>query len=206
MRTDYDFVGMLLILTIGRRDAEDRSQSHEFGSARAAGRCERRVSGPPAVTAGDPDGEPAGLAQFRQWMRAGAPAAPICETLDFDLSAVGYGMTAFTARLDRRFNNPAGVIHGGFVTVVMSSSMSCAVHTTLRDGERYTTTDIVTHLVRPLMSSDGPVVATGRLIQRSRRGATAEGRVVDAAGRLVAHGTTTCVIFPAPSDKQESKK
>lgn len=163
------------------------------------------MSGRAAMAANDPATDPAGLAHFRELLRTGESAAPICHALDFHLSSADYGTTEFTARLEPWFTNPGGVIHGGFLTVVLSSAMSCAVHTTLKDGERYTTTDIVTHLVRPLLPGEGPIVVSGRLIRRSRSGATAEGRVVDSTGRLVAHGTTTCVIFPTPLTKVESE-
>lgn len=138
-----------------------------------------------------------GLAFFLEKLQTGKPVAAICPTMNFALTAADLGFTEFTGHPDATFSNPGGVIHGGYLITVLSSAMSCAVHTTLAEGERYTTTDIVTQLVRPLQESDGPIVATGRLIHRGRRGATAEGRLVNAAGKLIAHGTTTCVIFLA---------
>jgi uncharacterized protein (TIGR00369 family) len=138
-----------------------------------------------------------GLAFFSELLRTGAPAAPICTPLNFQLSRAGHGHTEFTAWPGPQFANPAGVVHGGYLAVILSSAMSCAVHTTLDEGERYTTTNFNVNLTRPLKPGQGPVIATGVVVQRGRQGATAEGRMVDSAGKLVAHGMTTCVIFPA---------
>ncbi|CPZ52133.1 uncharacterized domain 1 [Mycobacteroides abscessus] len=38
-------------------------------------------------------------------------------------------------------------------------------------------------------------MATGTVLHPGRRVATAEGKVVDSQGRLVAHGTTTVMVY-----------
>lgn len=146
---------------------------------------------------GSMSSDPAGLTFFRKLLASGESTAPICDALSFQLSAADYGTTEFTAWPAQNFTNPGGVIHGGYVTAVLSSAMSCAVHTTLDEGERYTTTNIIVHLTRALKPGHGSIVATGAVVHRSRRGATAEGRLLDQEGRLIAHGSTTCVIEAA---------
>jgi uncharacterized protein (TIGR00369 family) len=147
--------------------------------------------------------EAAGLSFFRELLRTGDPAAPICSTIDFQLSAAEHGRTEFTGWPGRQHTNPSGVVHGGYLGVILSSAMSCAVHTTLDEGEHFTTTNINLHLTCALRPDDGSVVATGVVVHRSRRGATAEGRIVDRDGKLLAHGTTTCVILPANGARSE---
>ena len=138
-----------------------------------------------------------GLSFFRELLSAAKPAAPICTALNFQLSAADPGQIEFTGWPLLEFANPSGVVHGGYLAVVLSSAMSCAVHTTLNEGETYTTTFIGIHLTRPLKPGQGSITATGAVVHRSRRGATAEGRILDHSGRLIAHGTTTCVVVPA---------
>jgi len=138
-----------------------------------------------------------GLAFFRELLRTGTPAAPICTPLNFQLSAAAHSSTEFTGWPGPQFANPGGVVHGGYLAVILSSAMSCAVHTTLDEGERFTTTNFNVNLTRPLKPGPGPVIASGVVVHRGRQGATAEGRIVDSAGKLLAHGTTTCVIFAA---------
>ncbi|WP_456619017.1 PaaI family thioesterase [Bradyrhizobium sp. P5_C12] len=138
-----------------------------------------------------------GLKFFRELLRTGAPAAPICKPLEFQLSAARHGSTEFTAWPGPQFANPGGVVHGGYLAVILSSAMSCAVHTTLDEGESFTTTNFNVNLARPLKPGPGPVIASGLVVHRGRQGATAEGRIVDNVGKLLAHGTTTCMIFAA---------
>jgi uncharacterized protein (TIGR00369 family) len=124
------------------------------------------------------------------------PAPPIAETLGFDLTHVEKGKAVFEGTPAFRHYNPIGVVHGGFTMTLMDSCMACAIQTTLGKGEIYTTLEIKVNLVRAITKDTGPVRATGRLIHRGRTTGTSEGDVRDAAGTLLAHGTTTCMIFP----------
>ena len=90
----------------------------------------------------------------------------------------------------------AGSVHGGFALTLMDSCMSCAVQTMLKQGEIYTTLELKVNLVRAITKDTGLIRATGRLIHRGRTTGTAEGDVRDTTGNLLAHGTTTCMIFP----------
>ena len=125
------------------------------------------------------------------------PAPPIAETLGFTLTKVAEGHALFQGVPGFRHYNPIGVVHGGFTMTLMDSCMSCAIQTTLAKGEIYTTLEIKVNLVRAITKDTGLIRATGRLIHRGRTTGTAEGDVRDAAGNLLAHGTTTCIIFPA---------
>jgi uncharacterized protein (TIGR00369 family) len=90
--------------------------------------------------------------------------------------------------------NPMGTVHGGIAATLLDTVMGCAVHTVLDDGEAYTTTDLHVRYVRGV-APGATLTATGTVTHRGRRLATGEGRVVDDRGRLVAHGTTSCMIF-----------
>jgi uncharacterized protein (TIGR00369 family) len=109
---------------------------------------------------------------------------------------VAEGRAVFQGEPRREHLNPLGSIHGGYTATLLDSCMACAVHSTLPAGTGYTTVEIKINYVRPLLEATGPVRAEGRIIQPGRRIATAEGRLVDAAGKLYAHGTTTCLVFP----------
>jgi uncharacterized protein (TIGR00369 family) len=80
---------------------------------------------------------------------------------------------------------------------LLDSALACAIHTTLAKGEAYTTLEIKVNLVRPLTQETGLVRAEGRVIHRGRTVGTSEGDIKDSGGRLYAHATTTCMIFPA---------
>ena len=92
--------------------------------------------------------------------------------------------------------NPLGSIHGGWIATLLDSCMACAVHTTVPAGQGYTTVEFKLNCVRPVMPDTGPLRAEGKVINAGRTIATSEGRLVDASGKLYAHGTETCLIFP----------
>ena len=88
-----------------------------------------------------------------------------------------------------RHYNPLGTVHGGYAATLLDSCMGCAVHTTLPKGTGYTTLEFKVSLVRSITADTGPVRAEGKLVSGGRRVATAEGRLTDGSGRLLAHAT-----------------
>ena len=88
-------------------------------------------------------------------------------------------------------------MHGGWHATLLDSAMACAVHTLVEPGGGYTTLEFKIHCVRPLTEKAGPVRAEGKVVASGKRTATAEGRLVDAEGRLYSHGTTTCLFLEA---------
>lgn len=124
------------------------------------------------------------------------PRPPIAGLLGFSLAEVEEGRAVFVAEPERRHYNPIGSVHGGFAATLLDSCMACSVQTRLPAGKGYTTLEFKVNLVRGLTDETGPVRAEGTAIQVGSRVGTAEGRLIDASGRLYAHGTTTCLIFP----------
>ena len=92
--------------------------------------------------------------------------------------------------------NPLGSVHGGIAATLLDSVMGCCIHTTLKAGTGYTTVEIKVNYIRAMTDKTGQVRAEGKVINVGARIATSEGRLVDAAGKLLAHGTTTCLVFP----------
>lgn len=138
-----------------------------------------------------------GLTFLRGLMEGRFPAPPITQTLGFTLSEVEAGRAVFTGEPQLRHYNPIGTVHGGFAMTLLDSALGCAIHTLLGKGETYTTLEIKVNLVRPLTHQTGLVRAEGRTIHRGRTVGTAEGDIRDSSGKLYAHATTTCMIFPA---------
>ena len=132
-------------------------------------------------------------------LRAGTlPKPPMADTLNFVLVEASDGRAVFTAEPAEWMYNPIGVVHGGWAMTVLDSALGVAIHTTLGKGERYTTLETKVNFVRPILPNTGAVRCEAEVVHRGRRIATAEGRLVDAGGKLLAHGTTTCLIEPAP--------
>ena len=137
---------------------------------------------------------------FLQALIAGSfPAPPIAKTLGFVLIVVEPGRAVFEGEPKFDYYNPLGVVHGGYAATLLDSALGCSVHTTMAKGEAYTTLELKLNMVRPITSTVGVLSAEGRVIHRGRSVATAEGQLKDRTGKLYAHATTTCMIFPARS-------
>jgi uncharacterized protein (TIGR00369 family) len=123
------------------------------------------------------------------------PAPPIAELLGFRLVEVDSGHAVFEMQPGEQHYNPIGVVHGGVAMTLLDSAMGCAVHSHMPAGAAYTTLEAKTHLVRAVTTDNGMLRALGKVVHLGSRIATAEGRLVDAAGKLYAHATTTCLIL-----------
>ena len=141
--------------------------------------------------------ETTGLEQVRQVQSGELDPPGIAGLIGFRLTRVDQGDVEATLATRPDMANPMGSVHGGIAATLLDTVMACAVHTELEPGETYTTTDLHVHYVRGVNPGTS-LVALGTITHKGRRLATAEGRLVDERGRLVAHGTTSCMVFPAP--------
>jgi uncharacterized domain 1 len=137
-----------------------------------------------------------GLSVMRGILEGRLPGATIARPLNFWLSRVEEGAVEFRGAPDESHLNPIGTVHGGWAATIMDSALACCVMTTLSPGEAYTTVEFKVNLVRPLMPGMGEVSCEGRIVHRGRTIATSEAFLRDASGKLLAHGTETCAIFP----------
>ncbi|BBK42551.1 hypothetical protein STVA_25710 [Allostella vacuolata] len=125
------------------------------------------------------------------------PAAPMAATLGFALVEVERGRAVFRIVPEERHFNPLGTIHGGLAMTLLDSCIGCAVHSTLAAGLGYTSVETKVNFTRAISPEVGTLLAEGRIVSEGRRICTAEGRLVGAgAGRIYAHGTGTCLVFP----------
>ena len=138
-----------------------------------------------------------GLELIRAMLDGTLPHPPMADTLGFRAVEASEGRAVFVSESAEWLYNPIGVVHGGFAMTLLDSAMGVAVHTTLARGERYTTLETKVNFVRPLTVETGAVRCEATVVHRGRRVATAEGRLTSSQGKLLAHGTTTCLIEPA---------
>ena len=123
------------------------------------------------------------------------PAPPIAQLLGFALVEVEPGHAEFEVTPGEQHYNPIGVVHGGLAMTLLDSAMGCAVQTQMPAGGGYTTLEAKTNLVRAITAETGALRAIGKLVHLGKRIATAEARLEDAAGKLYAHATTTCIVL-----------
>jgi uncharacterized protein (TIGR00369 family) len=126
------------------------------------------------------------------------PQAPMALTMGFDLDRVDEGEVSFVGEPGERHLNPLGVVHGGLALTMLDSAMGASVHTTLRADQSYATLETKVNLVRPITVETGSVRAQGRVVHRGSRVATTEARLLAVeSGKLLAHGSSTCMILGA---------
>lgn len=138
-----------------------------------------------------------GLSFLRGLIDGRHPAPPFSQTTGAYLVEAEPNRVVFKGIPSAAFLNPLGTIHGGWTSAILDSAMACAVHTTLEPGQGYTTVEMKLNFVRPIMPDLGEVTCEGVVVHRGGTLATSEGKLFDARGRLLAHGSETCMIFNA---------
>ncbi len=162
------------------------------------GTRELRVTWEDPLASAQAGRELSGLEYMRAIAEGRLPAAPIARLMHFEPVAgtLTEGHVRFRCVPGEQHFNPIGLVHGGLSSTLLDSSMGCAVHTTLPAGVGYATLELKVNLVRAITLETGPIVATGDVIHAGGRIATAEGRITaERTGKLLAHGTTTCMIL-----------
>ena len=138
-----------------------------------------------------------GLGFLKAIIDGTVPNPPISELMGFHLVEAEQGRAVFEGVPEFHHYNPIGTVHGGFAATLLDSALGCAIFSTIAKGDTWTTLELKFNLVRPITKDTGPVRAEGRIVHRGRTLATSEGDLKDRAGKLYAHATTTCMIFPA---------
>ena len=153
------------------------------------------ISGTFGTVSADKQKEMTGL-EFVQGLADGTlPLNTIAKTLGYDITKAESGRVVVTAEPKDIHLNPAGTVHGGLAATMLDSCMGLAIQSTLEKGVPSTTLEFKVSFVRPITPETGPIMVKGTVISHGRRIGTAEGRVTDDKKRLLAHGTTTCLIF-----------
>ncbi len=143
-----------------------------------------------------------GLEFVQGLANAALPLNPMAKTLGYDIVEAENGCVVITAQPCEAHFNPWGTVHGGLAATLLDSCMGLAIQSTVGKGVASTTLEFKVSFVRPITVETGPIRAEGKVLSSGRRTGTAEGRVTDAQGRLLVHGTTTCLIFDIPAPQK----
>lgn len=137
--------------------------------------------------------------EFVQGLASGAlPLNQMAATLGYDIVEAENGRVVITANPTEAHFNPWGTVHGGLAATLLDSCMGLAIQSTVDKGFGSTTLEFKISFVRPITLETGLIRAEGKVLSSGRRTGTAEGRVTDGQGRLLVHGTTTCLVFEMP--------
>lgn len=136
-----------------------------------------------------------GLEVMQKMVAGELPQPPIAETLGFRLTAVESGSAVFEGEPAEFHYNPIGTVHAGLASTLLDSAMGCAFVTTLEAGRGWTTLELKANFTRPMTVETGTVRCIGTVVHPGRQVATTEARLEDAAGRLLAHATSTILVL-----------
>lgn len=139
-----------------------------------------------------------GIDFLRKMFAGELPHATMMQQVGFTRGSAEAGFVVFQAMPGPQHYNPIGSVHGGFTATLLDSAMGCAVQSMLPLGSGYTTLEFKVSLIKAITADTGEVRAEGRALNVGRRVGTAEGRLLDSKGRLLAHATTTCLVFEFP--------
>jgi uncharacterized protein (TIGR00369 family) len=143
-------------------------------------------------------GTTSGLDLLRGMAAGELPPPPVMDLLGYAGMTVEEGNVTFYLDPQEFHYNPLGTVHGGIISTLLDSAAACSVHSTLPAGVGYTSLDLNVKFLRAVTAASGRLQCAGTVLQRGRRTCYAEAKMTDAAGRLVAHATSSCLIFTPP--------
>jgi len=141
-------------------------------------------------------GQRSGLETLHAISAGELPPPPIMHTLGIDRIVADEGRVAVFMPVGEFHYNPLGTVHGGVLATLLDTATGCAVHSTLPAGVGYTSLDLTTKFLKPVTVQSGTLRCEGTVISRGKRHALAEARLFDERGQLVAHATSSCLLFP----------
>jgi uncharacterized protein (TIGR00369 family) len=127
------------------------------------------------------------------------PPPPVMHMLGIDGFEVAEGSVTVMLTPQEFHYNPLGTVHGGVLATLLDTAAGCSVHSVLPAGTGYTSLDLTTKFLKPVTLASGPLRCTGAVLSRGRRTALGEARLTDEAGRLLAHATSSCLLFEIPT-------
>jgi uncharacterized protein (TIGR00369 family) len=137
-----------------------------------------------------------GLDFLRAMIAGSIPPPPIGQLIGMRLVEVSEGSATFVCDPNESHYNPIGTVHGGLVCTLLDSALGCAVHSTLPQGQGYTSLEIKVNYLRPVRSDSGELTCVGTVTKPGSRVAFAEGIVTDHAGKVIATASGTLLVFP----------
>ena len=140
-------------------------------------------------------GSRSGLELLQAMIAGEIPPPPVMEMVGMDGFTAEHGRVTIRLTPHEFHYNPLGTVHGGVLATLLDTATGCAVHSTLPAGVGYTSVDLITKFLRQVTTDTGPLRCEGVVLSVGRRTALAEARLTDGQGKLLAHATSTCMLF-----------
>jgi uncharacterized protein (TIGR00369 family) len=145
-----------------------------------------------------------GIEYFKALVERAVPRAPMLQLFDINFNSAEPGAVVLTATPTTEYYNPLGFVHGGYAAVLLDTCMAAAIVTSLEPSVSAVTLEYKINFIKPISADTGVVRGEGKSLYIGRQMAFAEGRLLDAAGRLLAQGTTTCHVVRRDEPSEHS--
>jgi uncharacterized protein (TIGR00369 family) len=140
-------------------------------------------------------GRRSGLDFLRAMVSGEVPPPPAMQLLGVDGFLVEEGRVEVFMTPQEFHYNPLGTVHGGILATLLDTGAGCAVHSTLPAGIGYTSLDLITKFLKPVMVASGVLRCEATVLSAGRTSVLAEARLHDERARLVAHALSSCLLF-----------
>ena len=123
------------------------------------------------------------------------PVPPFAALVGARLDSVAEGEAVFRCTPDESTYNPAGIVHGGLLCMLLDSACGCAVQSLLPAGVAISSIEIKVSFLSPLRSDSGELEITGKALRVGRQVAFAEADARSGEGKLVGHATSSIALL-----------
>jgi uncharacterized protein (TIGR00369 family) len=144
-----------------------------------------------------------GLERLQSIVDGDSPQPPLSRLTGLRMIEVGVGSAVFEMPLSPWLLSPQGAISIGPLTIPADAALGCAIQTQVGPATAFTTSELSLRLLAPARAGE-TAVARARIVDAGRSLALSEATVTDSHGRLLAHGSSLCVVMtglgPPPED------
>lgn len=141
-----------------------------------------------------------GMESARRYMRGELPAPPIWRLTGLRATDVGLGKATFSIPVTRWLEDGFGLVWAGVFALFADGPLASALWTGLPAGKVVTTSEMNLSFVRPFSRDTGNLVGRAVSIHQGRQVGLSAVEISDRNGRLMAYGTTRCLINEVPID------
>lgn len=137
-----------------------------------------------------------GLDLLRASVERRLPDPPVSKLTGLRLSEVGLGMASAWMPASPWWQSGAGVFLAGTTAFVADMALGASVLASAPAGIGMTTSELSVSFLRAPTIRSRTIIGRGRLIHATRSLGLGEATLEDARGRLLAHSSSRCVLFP----------
>jgi len=142
----------------------------------------------------------AGLETVKRFIRGALPGFPISRLFGLRPTEAGFGKATFSMPVTRWLEDGFGLYWGGLYALFADAPLACAVWTTLPAAKAVTTSELSMSFVRPMSRKTSNIVGRAETIHAGNQVGLSTIQITDQDGRMLAFGSTRCLITDVPVD------